>query len=67
MSGEVCIANIGPRQRRARFVFGVVMGLAAVAYLSAAVMLGWPKVARLGVFLPAWLSALGFAQHREKT
>lgn len=65
--GQVCVANIGRRQRRARLGFGVVMALAAVAWIAAVQALGLAPVWRIPVFLPAWLAALGILQHREST
>lgn len=67
MEPSVCIANIGPRQRRARLRFGLVMAVVTVAALAAALLLPVPRAARLLVFLPAWMAALGILQHREKT
>ena len=67
MSRASSVPNIGPRQRAMRFNLGVAMAVAAAGYLGLALALDWPRILRLGVFLPVWLSALGFTQHREKT
>jgi len=67
MDPLVCVANIGPRQRRIRLAFGLAMAGIAVALLVAVPALGLPRTARLLVFFPAWLAALGILQHREKT
>lgn len=67
MTGEVCIANIGPLQRRRRLLFGVFMAVAAVVFLLASSTLEFPRGARLLVGVPVWMAALGFLQHREKT
>jgi hypothetical protein len=67
MTGEVCFANIGPRGRARRLRFGMTMAAAAIGWLAACALLGLPRAARLLVFFPAWLAALGILQHREKT
>lgn len=67
MEGEVCIANIGPRQRRARLLGGVVAAVATVLFAWILVFYGLPRTIRLTVFLPSFLAALGFLQYREKT
>lgn len=67
MEPTVCIANIGPRQRRARLRFGLLMAVVTVAGLVAAQVLELPGPVRLLLFFPAWSAALGIFQHREKT
>lgn len=67
MTGEICIANIGPRERSKRLRLGLVMAVAAVAWLGVSLVLDLPRAARLLVFLPAWMAGLGIFQHREKT
>ena len=62
-----CIANIGPRGRRRRMRFGMVIfalgGLAAVALFQ----VHWPRFSRVVLFLPFWLGALGVFQAAGKT
>jgi len=64
---EVCIANIGPKQRRARLRLGLV-GLTAAALVAA-----WPYLlgsdpAGRWWSLPLVFGGLsGILQHREKT
>ena len=65
--GEVCIANIGGRQRGLRLGFGIVMGVAAVLVTVALFAIGAPKPARLFVAPLVWLSAIGILQYRGKT
>lgn len=65
--GEVCIANIGPRARRIRLGFGLLMGSVAFLWFLGALLLPLPRFFALGIFIPAWMSALGILQHREKT
>ena len=67
MEGEVCIANIGPKQRRARLLGGVVAAVATLLFAYLLVSFGLPRVARIAVFLPAFGAALGFLQYKEKT
>jgi hypothetical protein len=66
-SETVCIANIGPRERRKRLAFGaasLALSLGIAAQLVArGVPIGW----RVGLFVPFLSAALGFFQWREKT
>ena len=59
--------NLGPRERRKRLLLGVVSLGSAVALVFAAVALEWPRAARLIVFIPLWMAALGLTQAREST
>jgi len=63
----VCTPNIGPRQRRARLTFGLVMVAGALGWTALALTLDLPRVARFLTFAPAWLGALGVFQYLEKT
>lgn len=65
--GEVCIANIGPRARRIRLGFGLLMSAVSVLWFLGAVFLPLPGIFALGIFVPAWMAALGILQHREST
>jgi len=65
--GEVCIANIGPKQRRMRLYFGIAVAVAGVAFAAFVVLTGQPVWARLLAFLPFSAAALGFFQYRDKT
>jgi hypothetical protein len=66
-TGEVCIANIGPKERRNRLNFGI-MGLAAGALFAVALYLvDAPLWMRTVAFLPFAGGAFGFWQYREKT
>lgn len=67
MQGEVCIANIGARQRRRRLGGGLVAALASVLALGLLLGTDAPRPARLLAVLPFWAGALGILQHREKT
>jgi hypothetical protein len=64
---EVCLINIGPRERRRRMVLGIV-GFAVAAGLAAALMAaGLPRWWRLLVFVPAALGGYGVFQARAAT
>lgn len=64
---EVCLLNIGPRQRALRLRFGAVslaVALVASAGLVAAAVPAWW---RLVTFLPFAAATVGFFQARRKT
>jgi hypothetical protein len=66
-TAEVCIANIGPKQRRNRLyvgLAGMAAGLVAAIALSAS---GAPIWMRALCFVPFLLGALGVWQYQEKT
>jgi hypothetical protein len=67
MSAQACVANIGPRQRRRRLVFGMVAFAASAVILAALLGTAAPRWPRLLAALPFWAGALGFLQHRERT
>jgi hypothetical protein len=67
MTNEVCIANIGPKQRRMRLNFGIVAGLAGVAMAIVLAYLDVQWWMRAVVFLPFYLAGSGFWQWRDKT
>ena len=60
-------ANIGPRERRKRRLFGIVSLTVAVGVAFVLVVYGAPRWARLVVFFPLWMAGLGLLQAREKT
>jgi hypothetical protein len=64
---EVCIANIGPRERQGRFLFGVIMFVISVATAAFLIFQGVDRGWRLGLFVPFYLAAIGFFQAHEKT
>src|SRR5262245_16721378 len=66
-SGEVCIANISPSERRKRLLFGMlplVIGLAILAVLITIGASRWWRLALLPLF---WAAAIGFFQWRDQT
>jgi hypothetical protein len=64
---EVCIANIGPSQRRVRLYSGLV-GLGAAAVIAAApYLLGVDPLLRYASLPFVFGGVLGVLQHRERT
>ena len=64
---DAITANIGPRERRRRATFGIVLVCAslvtAALLINADVARGW----RLLLFVPLWAGALGFFLARGRT
>lgn len=67
MTARACVANIGPRQRRQRFAFGLIALAAGAMILAGLLVADAPRATRLVAALPFWVAMLGFLQHREKT
>jgi hypothetical protein len=63
---EVCIANIGPRQRRVRLLIGLA-GLAVAAVIVAASLLSGHVPGRWGALPFVFAGLVSVLQHREKT
>ena len=59
--------NIGPRERRKRAMTGVLGLFVGLAAFVALLVLGVPRVWRLGLFLPFWFGALGWFQAQGRT
>lgn len=66
-TGEVCIANISPRERRKRLMVGVVQLIVGVVLLAALLYIDAPRWMRLVLFIVFWSSAVGFFQWSDKT
>ena len=67
MVREVCVPNIGPRERRKRLYAGFgYLGLAIVA-LAIMTATGTSRGYRLLLFLPLWAAGVGVFQYLEKT
>ncbi|HUB08098.1 MAG TPA: hypothetical protein VMB50_13905 [Myxococcales bacterium] len=64
---QACAINIGPRERRKRFTGGVVFLGVAVALAACELATGATRPWRLLLFVPLWVSAVGFFQARDKT
>lgn len=65
--GEVCIANISPRERRKRLIGGIVQFVITLAILAALIATGADRWWRLALLPLFWGAALGFFQWRDKT
>lgn len=66
-TGAVCVANIGPRERRKRMRFGLALLVAGAGLAALLVGLQADRLWRLLLFLPFWAGAAGVLQAREKT
>lgn len=66
-TGAVCVANIGPRERRKRRTFGLILLVTGGFVAALLVGLQADRLWRLLLFLPFWAGALGVLQAREKT
>jgi hypothetical protein len=67
MEASTCIANIGPRERRKRLVFGIAALAASVVISFLFVFYGVRPLFRLPLFVPLFAGALGFFQARDRT
>jgi fatty acid desaturase len=65
--GEVCIANISPRERRRRLVSGIVPLVIALVVLAVLMAFGVSRWWRLLLLPLFWVGATGFFQWRDKT
>lgn len=64
---EVCLVNIGPKQRAMRLRFGLVFFLLALGALATLVAVQAPWWSRLALFVPFSLAATGYFQARRRT
>jgi hypothetical protein len=67
MDSSVCIANIGPRERRKRLKSGVTALAISVVISFLFVFYRVPPVFRLPLFVPLFVGAVGFFQARDRT
>lgn len=67
VEGEVCIPNIGARQRKARQRFGVVVMIAGLVLLALLVIGDVPLLWRLPLVLFYGGAAVGYFQARDRT
>jgi hypothetical protein len=63
----VCIANIGPKQRRQRLVFGVSAFAVSLVTLALMAIFRLDMWWRLLLFVPFQLAASGYYQARDHT
>jgi len=64
---QVCIANIGPKQRRQRLVFGVSAFAVSLVTLALMAIFRLDMWWRLLLFVPFQLAASGYYQARDHT
>jgi len=66
-AGESCIANIGPRERQKRLVFGGTALFLSIVISAIFAFEGVRPIWRLTLFVPLFAGALGFFQARDRT
>jgi hypothetical protein len=64
---QVCIPNIGTRERRKRLVAGAVELVLGLAILAALMAFGADRGWRLVLLVVFWGAATGFFQWRDRT
>jgi hypothetical protein len=65
--GEVCIANISPRERQKRLQFGIVQFIISLVVLGALLVFDANPLWRLLLILPFGAAAAGYFQAKDKT
>jgi hypothetical protein len=65
--GQVCIPNIGPKERAMRVRVGSAIVAVGLGVAAALVFSGVSPLWRLAVFVPFWAGATSLWQVREKT
>lgn len=65
--GEVCIANISPKERQLRMWFGMVQFAVSLAILAVLVGLDLNPLWRLPLIFLFWAAAIGYFQAMDKT
>ena len=66
-SGEVCIANISPRERLKRLIGGVIPFALALGFLAWQLAMDVDRLWRLPLFILFVAATSGFFQWRDKT
>jgi hypothetical protein len=67
MSTTVCVANIGPRERKMRIRVGVIFLGVGVLLAATLLVMSVARPWRIAVFVPLWIGSIGIFQAREKT
>jgi len=67
MSADICIPNIGPRERRRRLMVGIAMFVIVGLVAALLIATGAPRPWRVFVLFPAWVGSIGMFQAKEKT
>ena len=65
--GEVCIANISPKERQLRMRFGMVQFTISLVVLAVLVWLDVNPLWRLPLIFMFWAAAIGYFQAKDKT
>lgn len=65
--GDVCIANISPRERQIRMRFGMTQFAISLGILVALLVFGVNPFWRLLLFFPFSAAATGYFQAKDKT
>jgi hypothetical protein len=63
----VCLSNIGPREQRRRFVFGLVAFAVGIAIAALLILTGVAVWWRVFLFVPFASAGIGYFQARDKT
>ena len=66
MNEKACAINIGLRENRKRWVFGILAGLSGIASGLWLLTIGADRPWRLVLFFPFWMGALGFFQAKDQ-
>jgi hypothetical protein len=66
-TGEVCIANISPLERKKRLRYGVRQLIFTLAILGIMILLHLNPLWRLLLLFPFWAASIGYFQARDKT
>ena len=66
-AGEICIANISPRERRRRLIGGAVQLAISLAVLTGLLVTGASRWWRLILYPLFGAAAAGYFQWRDKT
>ena len=65
--GEVCIANISPKERQKRMRFGIVQFSVSLVVLAALVIFNVNPLWRLALYFMFSAAAAGYFQAKDKT
>ena len=66
-AGEVCIANISPRERQLRLRFGIQQFVITLVILGVLIVFDVNHFWRLPLLFMFWASAVGYFQARDRT
>ena len=66
-TGEVCIANISPLERRKRLMFGIRQLIFTLLVLTVLILLHLNPLWRLSLLFLFWAASIGYFQARDKT